>query len=338
MAALNEDMTADGEPLHRQRRNPVSPLLSPFKWAAKSVASLVDLDPAICVELCKIGRAQMHVVALALAHLEVNPPPEQGCLLLRGSFKQVITKTLGRDPPPGLRRAVGHMPGKVLAKDSYRRLVSLLDHRPTAKLLFHSERIDDALIDLLFATPPPIRRNVLQLAQSRGAHWSQYARLSEGLRVLVARGAADTFDELVRSLASAKRPEQFLGKILSLCDSLPLPEAMPGVQIGLARRLDSVSEIRALATRWQNCLREFISSVNSGQCAIYVWDNETTPATCLVRRCGRLGWFLDDVKGPRNAEIDTLNLEIIYQSFAEAKVPQVSMIETVGMILGFDDV
>ena len=84
-------------------------------------------------------------------------------------------------------------------------------------------------------------------------------------------------------------------------------------------------------------LREFISSVNSGQCAIYVWDNETTPATCLVRRCGRLGWFLDDVKGPRNAEIDTLNLEIIYQSFAEAKVPQVSMIETVGMILGFDD-
>ena len=58
----------------------------------------------------------MHVVALALAHLEVNPPPEQGGLLLRGSFKQVITKTLGRDPPPGLRRAVGHMPAKVLAK------------------------------------------------------------------------------------------------------------------------------------------------------------------------------------------------------------------------------
>ena len=47
----------------------------------------------------------------------------------------------------------------------------------------------------------------------------------------------------------------------------------------------------------------------------------------MVRRHGRLGWFLDDVKGPRNAEIDTQDLEIIFQSFAEAKVPQASMIE-----------
>ena len=112
---------------------------------------------------------------------------------------------------------------------------------------------------------------------------------------------------------------------------------MPSVQIGLARQPNSVSEIRALATRWQNCLREYISSVNSGRCAIYVWNNETTPATCLVRRYGRLGWFLDDVKGPRNAEIDTLNLEIINRFFAEAKIPQTSMIQTVGTILRFDD-
>jgi hypothetical protein len=47
----------------------------------------------------------------------------------------------------------------------------------------------------------------------------------------------------------------------------------------------------------------------------------------MVRRHGRLGWFLDDVKGPKNAEVGTSNLEIIYQSFAEAKVPQDSMIE-----------
>ena len=102
---------------------------------------------------------------------------------------------------------------------------------------------------------------------------------------------------------------------------------MPSAQIGLARRLDCVSEIQALASRWQNCLRDYIPSVNSGRCAIYVWDDEATPAACLVRRHGRLGWFLDDVKGPRNAEIDTQNLEIIFQSFAEAKVPQASMIE-----------
>ena len=327
MAALHEDMMADEVPLNRQPRNSVSPLLSPFKWAANSVASLVDVDPAICVALCKIGTTRMHVVALALAHLEVEPTPELGRLLLCGSIRQVIDETLGRDLPAGLGHAVARMPAKVLAQENYRRLIALLDHRLPAKLLFHSDPIDDALIDLLFQTPPPVRRQVLRLAQSRGEYWSQNAGLSEGLHVLVTRGAADSFEELVCTLASAKRPEQFLGKIRSVCDSLPLPEAMPSAQIGLARRLNSVGEIRALASRWQNCLRDYIPSVNSGRCAIYVWNNPATPAACMVRRHGRLGWFLDDVKGPRNAEIDTQDLEIIFQSFAEAKVPQASMIE-----------
>lgn len=330
MAALQEDMMADEAPVNRQRRSPVSPfLLSPFKWAADSVASLADLDPAICVELCKIGRTRTHVVALVLAHLEIDPTPEQGRLLLRGSIRELITETLGRAPPAGLRRAVARMPAKVLAQENYRRLIALLDHGPTAKLLFHMNKVDDALIDLLFQTPPPVRRHVLRLAQSRGEYWSQYASLCEGLHVLVTRGAADSFEELVCTLASAKRPEQFLGKIRSVCDSLPLPEAMPSIQIGLARRLDSVSEIQALASQWQNCLRDYIPSVNNGRCAIYVWDNETTQAVCLVRRHGRLGWFLDDVKGPKNAEIGTPELEVIHQSFAEAKVPQTSMIEAV---------
>jgi hypothetical protein len=330
MAALREDVMADEAPVNRHRRSPVSPfLLSPFKWAADSVASLADLDPAICVELCKIGRTRMHLVALVLAHLEVDPTPELGCLLLRGSFKQVITETLGRGPPAGLRRAVARMPAKVLAQESYRRLIALLDHRPTAKLLFHSEIIDDALIDLLFETPPPIRRHVLQLAQTRGEHWSEYAGLSDGLHVLVSRRAADSFEDLVCALASANGAEQFVGRLRSVCDSLPLPEAMPSIQIGLARRLDCVSEIQALAARWQNCLRDYIPSLNGGRCAIYVWDNEATPAACLVRRHGRLGWFLDEVKGPKNAEIDARELEAIYHSFAEAEIPQASMIRTV---------
>ena len=137
MAALREDVMADEAPVNRQRRSPVSSLLSPFKWAADSVASLADLDPAICVELCKIGPTRMHVVALVLAHLKVEPTPELGRLLLCGSIRQVIAETLGRDLPAGLERAVARMPAKVLAQENYRRLIALLDHRPTAKLLFH---------------------------------------------------------------------------------------------------------------------------------------------------------------------------------------------------------
>ena len=97
----------------------------------------------------------MHVVALVLAHLKVEPTPELGRLLLCGSIRQVIADTLGRDLPAGLGRAVARMLAKVLAQENYRRLIALLDHRPTAKLLFHSDTIDDALIDLLFRRRQP---------------------------------------------------------------------------------------------------------------------------------------------------------------------------------------
>jgi hypothetical protein len=309
MAALHEDMTADEEDVVRRTGTPVSRrfLLSPFSWAADSMALLADLDPTVCVELWKIGRTRMHMMALVLAHLEDEPTPELGRFLLRGSIRQLITGTLGRGPPAGLRRAASRMPEKVLARDSYRRLVALLDHKSTAKLLLHSDKIDDASIDLLYQTPPPIRRPVLRLAMSRGDDWSQYAGLCDGLHILVARGAADSFGELVCSLASAQRPQHFLAKLRSVCDCLPMPETMPPARIELARRLDCVNEIQALASRWQNCLRDYICSVNSGWRAIYLWEDEVTPAACLVNRHGRLGWFLDDVKGPKNAEIDTLD-------------------------------
>ena len=109
-------------------------------------------------------------MALVLANLEVEPNLELGRLLLCGSIRQVFTETLGRSPPAGLRRAVGRMPEKVLARDSYHRLIELLDHRSTAKLLFHIDKIDNALIDLLYQTPPPLRRP------------EQWRRLVRGLR------------------------------------------------------------------------------------------------------------------------------------------------------------
>jgi hypothetical protein len=213
MAALLDDTMADEESIVRRPVTPISRrfLLSPFNWVADSVASLADLDPTVCVELCKIEGTRMHVMALALANLEVEPNLELGRLLLCGSIRQVFTETLGRSPPAGIRR-----------------LIELLDHGPTAKLLFHMDKIDDALIDLLYQTSPPLRRPVLRLAMSRGDDWSHYAGLCDGLHILVARGAADSFEELVCTLASAKRPEQFLGRLRSVCDSLPLPEATPG--------------------------------------------------------------------------------------------------------------
>jgi hypothetical protein len=78
---------------------------------------------------------------------------------------------------------------------------------------------------------------------------------------------------------------------------------MPPPTVGLARRLDRVDELASLARAWRNCLGDYRSAIDAGSCAVYLWQDAEKPAACLVCRHGRLGWFLDEVKDPRNADI-----------------------------------
>jgi len=79
---------------------------------------------------------------------------------------------------------------------------------------------------------------------------------------------------------------------------------MPPATVGLARRLDRVDELASLARAWRNCLGDYRSAIDAGSCAVYLWQDVERPAACLVWGHGRLGWFLDEVKGPRNAAIE----------------------------------
>lgn len=51
------------------------------------------------------------------------------------------------------------------------------------------------------------------------------------------------------------------------------------------------------------------------------------PAACLVARHGRLGWALEDAKGPENAELPHARLEEIHRAFAAVGIPTESAIE-----------
>jgi hypothetical protein len=144
---------------------------------------------------------------------------------------------------------------------------------------------------------------------------------SDGLRLLVARGAASSFDTLVRELASASQPEQVYATISKLVEALPLPDALPSPQVGNAHRLDQTIAIRSLAESWHNCLARYLDDINAGACAVYLWEHSNFSAACLVRRYGRLGWFLEDAKGPRNADIEPEQLAKIRATFSAAGIP-----------------
>ena len=61
-------------------------------------------------------------------------------------------------------------------------------------------------------------------------------------------------------------------------------------------------------------------AIDAGSCAVYFWQDAEKPAAWLVWRHGRLGWFLDEAKGPRNANIEPEQRAIIDTAFAEVGI------------------
>jgi hypothetical protein len=117
-------------------------LLAPFGWAAEPVAAIMRADRSLFAELFAIDPSRMHLIALAVAHLNLPVPPEIGPLLIHASARQVLNQVLGQ-PPGGIRRVLSHLPDAVLSRENYRRLVDLLADPEAAQVLHYADQIDD---------------------------------------------------------------------------------------------------------------------------------------------------------------------------------------------------
>ena len=127
-------------------------LLAPFGWAADAVGAMVEAEPTLLFHLFELGRARMHLIALALAHLN-EFSPDIGVFLANGSVRAVTERILGRCPT-GIKRALNILPSRVMPPENYRCLVELLANPDTAKLLHHTRSIDSSKIEALHGFPP----------------------------------------------------------------------------------------------------------------------------------------------------------------------------------------
>jgi hypothetical protein len=308
-------------------------LLAPFGWAAEPVAAMMRADRSLFADLFPIDRSRMHLIALAVAHLNLPVPPEIGALLLRASARQVLNQALGQSPA-GIRRALRNLPDAVLSRENYRRLVDLLVDPQAAKVLHHADQIDDTAIRVLTDLPQKLRRPLV-FAVADGPR--KLHGLIDSLQFLVSRGVGSNVDELVAELATVTAGPQLAGMVEFWVGRLPLPETMPPATVGNARRLDRVGTVCSLGGRWRNCLASYGSSIDAGSCAVYLWEDADRPAACLLNRHGRLGWFLDEVKGPRNVEIEPDQLEVITAAFADVGVPSSQVVRAIETIYADSD-
>ena len=61
------------------------------------------------------------------------------------------------------------------------------------------------------------------------------------------------------------------------------------------------------------------------------------PAACLVQKYGRLGWFLEQVKGPQNVDIEPEQLSKIRSAFSDVGIPDYLVIAAINCMISAAD-
>lgn len=305
-------------------------VLCALGWLDEHLTAAAAACPELIPDVLHIEYRRMHIVAFALAHGANSESPDEMRSLLRESLRAVVCRAVGR-VPQGIRRAIDHMPPSVLSIESYRHIVDLLEDRASAKVLAHSAEVSEEVIDMLHRLPQALHNPSLLLGMTNW--WGR--EIVDGLQVIAARDGMQSLDDLARKLASAKRLERLPKRLVSLIENLPLPDASPPARVGSAVRLDRSEEIRDLAKRWRNCLANYVSHIGRGECAVYIVDADE-PAACLVRRVGRLGWFVDDICGPRNSRVSRETTSALKESFAEHGILDYSRVATLMRFIDYN--
>jgi hypothetical protein len=300
-------------------------LLKPFGWAADLLVSILAAKPNLLPKFLEIDHSRMHLIALSLAHLDGELTKDLGETLVRGPTQSIV-ESLPTSHPSRLEGVLNQLPSDVLEPSDYRRLVALMEDDNAAKLLEDASFVSDSLIRALDSLPLPLRTPCI--INSIDCIDLEYG-LSDGLRLLVSRGAAPGFDALVSELGSILEEDRLCSKMLELLEALPLPTTFPPPQIDNACRIDHPAAIRSLAHTLNSDLDEYIVEVNAGRCALYLWTDSNFLACCVVTRCERLGWFLNSVNGSQNYRVDQEQLVQIRSAFLGEGFPRIQSIAAI---------
>jgi hypothetical protein len=111
------DMQVDGPSavaIALAQTKPLAPgyLLTPFGWAAQPLAAMIRSDPRLLTHVFELDRPRMHVIALALAHLDGNPASHLAPVLFRASFREVLHQVVGR-VPAGIKQVLRRRPCRM---------------------------------------------------------------------------------------------------------------------------------------------------------------------------------------------------------------------------------
>jgi hypothetical protein len=293
-------------------------------WAEEEVLDLAKSVPGLALQLLTAPQHRLHLVAFVLA---VGNGSARSALVrdaLTLPVRDVLAE-LGLSKIKGLRRVLGRIRGRVLDREHYRRVTSLLSEPRTAHVLHHVSDVTPELVDNLSGLPLSLRTHAIVDAIGHLPNAATY--LVQWTEVLASRLSVTSVTVVQEKIGGGSNLSELRTNVSKLLDTLPALQSPPPKVIAHALRIDAPSEIRRLGRQFNNCLEGFSDTEPNGSNHIYHWRCDQAAAVCEVTRFGNLGWFLANHLGAANEPLDDQIAATVRMAFQSVGIHELKIAE-----------
>ena len=289
-----------------------------YRWAAPTVATLIRRNPASAVHFFEADPTTKHYVALAVRGWETYQKGSAERLdeLAADLFCAPRSTVLAAlwNQRFGKLTVLRRLPGRVLRRHQYDRLVTVMTDPDKRRLLHRSPRIAAAELEVIACLDDPMAA-AAALAHVGQLQPGEFEYALAGVRHYRPDLVGPVLGEALRQLGHAKNIPRWLQMILRDA-SLPLP---PCDGMASLVPLRTVGEIRAAGTAFRNCLREdhVFVSVLLGHRYYYVTRAPADPAVASIVFDQLIAtWRLERCEGPGNSRLKPAAERRIRDAFA----------------------
>ncbi len=225
----------------------------------------------------------------------------------------VVSRWFG-GPIRGLKRSFNRLANSRASRTgTYEALIRILlqDGRGAA-IVRQTNDLSFQHIDALAAAPDWFRTDALRRLEPRVAR-----RLGLIAAELVSSGSAESLDK-IRKLSSHDLSYGLPVALVKLGFEMPFPPSREPTDTRL-QRIKSAAELFEIASRFENCLSDYLAEGLSGSRAYYVWNGEETAIVEAIRIVDDC-WIVNIVLGPFNMPVSNITDELIRKLFSDNDV------------------
>ncbi|WP_428408020.1 hypothetical protein [Hyphococcus sp.] len=300
-----------------------------YGWLTPYLIALAKQNAHIHSRLLHLTRTELHFIALCLALMgeKRDDADHFGAFardydrLPRRSLLANYIDTAGPGYSPKLATLVSKLAGRPWRMRSYLRLGELYAEPHARKTLCHLASISRWHLIALSRLPAPYRTyGVLRKIRKR----YDLACVMFGIEV-VRRVRTDMTDRQIIASLERSDTSRIRDWVEAHYERLPFPTAPTGALTdgtgAVSRPVATARDLFRAAREFDNCVDRYLWEALTGRSCFYRCDNgQRRIAVAELKRLPGVGWAVDEIRGPNNAELSGPERAQVFAMFREAGV------------------